>query len=152
MRLDTSYCHAHKGRESTACTHNVLDPATESTVVDEDGIGALAIALIAAGILVVGLGIAIGSFFVADRAVEAVITDKDCGIGPGSSSTITVQTKFPIPGIDHTITDFDNLQCSGLRDGEDGNFVEYHVQSGRTILYESEGGECIWDSETGFVC
>lgn len=120
--------------------------------MDDEAIGVIAIIAIAAGALLAIGGIWIGSFYLGDKAVEATIIDKSCGLGPGSTSTVAVETKFPVPGIEHKLREFPNDQCAILTAGKDGNFVQYHVRSSHTILYENEGGPCIWDSETGVGC
>lgn len=52
-------------------------------------------------------------------------------------------------GIDHTVQDVPVQQCNAL---EPGNFVQYRVRSQRTTLYDREGGQCLYDSETGLYC
>lgn len=115
------------------------------------------IAMIVLGI--VGLAIVLaavaGGLYLNDYAIEATVIDKDCGssggvFGGGATSKVTVRTKAF--GIEHTLKDFDNSKCQILRAGEDGNFAVYHVRSERTILYEREGGSCIYDSAKGLGC
>lgn len=105
---------------------------------------------------VVGLIVVIaaigGILFVTDTPVKATIVEKDCaGIPGGKSSSVTVLTKFPVPGIEYTLQDFDNNACGVLRAGESGNYVEYYLKSERIVFYEREGGACIYDSN-GVVC
>lgn len=120
--------------------------------MDEQGLGVIAIVALAVGGLVVVTAAAGGIMYMADTAIGATVIDKDCGSSPfGATSKVTVETKFPIPGIEHTIQDFDNRVCTGLRAGDNGNYAEYHLKSERTILYERENGACIYDS-SGVVC
>lgn len=120
--------------------------------MDDKGFGIIA-AILAAAVGLVLLVVAMaGAFYLSDMPVGATVTDKSCAIGIGARSTLEVTTKFPVPGVTHVITDFDNQQCHGLRAGDNGNYAEHHLRSGRTILFESQGGACIWDSDKGFIC
>lgn len=122
--------------------------------MDDDAFGLLSIIGLAVGGLIVLVAAIGGIMYMTDTAVEATIVDKDCAggvIGGGAGSQVTVKTKFPIPGIETTIKEFDDRTCSILRAGEDGNYVKFHVKSERTIMYEREGGACIYDSD-GVVC
>ncbi len=100
---------------------------------------------------VVGVfGAWVGALYAADAPVQAVVTGKQCGSIPTQqSSQVAVQTKWPVPGIDHTVTEFPNDKCHLVNKD---NFVEYHMRSGRTTLYQREGGTCIYDSVKGIGC
>lgn len=93
--------------------------------------------------LVVLLGGIGGIYYATDGAVDATVTDKQCGFNGG---TVTVVTEFPIPGIEHTLQDVPSNQCSVINKG---NFVRYHLQSERTSIWQSEGGACVYDTEYG---
>lgn len=115
--------------------------------MDDKAFGLIAwIAVGVAGLIVVVAAIG-GIMYMADTPIGATVVDKDCGSSPfGATSKVTVETKFPIPGIEHTIKDFDNTICNTLRAGENGNFAEYYLKSERTVLYDREGGACLYDS------
>ncbi len=98
---------------------------------------------IAGGLILIVLAV-LGGYYATDGAVGATVTDKDCGVGPGATSEVTVTTSFPIPGVTTTLKEFDNTQCSAVT--VDRTYAEYHLRSERTILYESEGGPCLYDS------
>lgn len=120
--------------------------------MDDRGLGLIAVIVIAVVGLVAVVGAIAGGFYLSDSPIGATIIDKSCGTNPiGKTSEVTVRTVFPVPGITHTLEDFDNRICSGLRTGDDGNFAEYYLKSGRTILYEREGGLCLYDSD-GLLC
>lgn len=70
-------------------------------------------------------------------------------VGVGANSTVTIRTFF---GIEQTIEGFDDMQCWFLRDGDDGNFIVYHIRTERALFYEREGGTCIFDSLFGLGC
>lgn len=92
------------------------------------------------GLAIVLVGVVVGAvaiFWLSDGAIEADVVEKDCGL---ARSTVTVETRWF--GIRHT-ADVDRPQCEVVP--QDG-FVKYHVRSGRTVIYEAEGGECIWDT------
>ncbi len=121
--------------------------------MDNKGIGVLVGAILAVGGLIVVAAAGAGIYYMTDQAVGATVIDKQCGgIPTGSSSTVTIRTEFPIPGIEHTLQDFDNSICNGLRaDETNGNYAEYYLKSERTVLFEREGGRCLYDSN-GVVC
>lgn len=103
---------------------------------------------IAGGLILIVLAV-LGGYYATDGAVGATVTDKDCTAGFGSTSVVTVTTAFPVPGVTTSLKDFDNAQCSVVQ--VDRTYAEYHLRSERTILYESEGGACLYDSE-GTLC
>jgi len=95
-------------------------------------------------VTVVGLLLAVvGIAYATDYAVEATVEDKQCG-GVLGGNAVTIQTK--LFGIVHTVTGLPQQQCLAVNAG---NFVQYHLRSGRTSIYHSEGGACIFDSEGG---
>lgn len=102
--------------------------------------------LLAVVVLVV---LAVGIAYAADAPVEATVTAKQCGSGFaffGSAQgprTITVKTR--IGGVAYTLHDVPDAQCQAV---QVQNFVRYHVRSHRTILYQTQGGACIYDSAT----
>lgn len=117
---------------------------------DENALGVVAWVVVGLVSLVGVLGAAAGILYASDYGIEATVVDKACGGGvftSGANSVVTVKTRMF--GIEHTVKGMDDALCSGLRAGQDGNFVIYHVQSERTILYEREGGACLYDSRTG---
>ena len=110
----------------------------------------------------VGLGLVValvavgGIVYLTDYGVEATVVSKDCGATGGSNGgglpfalrgasgpTVTVKTK--VGGLRHT-QDLPAQQCAAV---PIGGFVVYHIRSGRTSLYQSEGGACIYDSRGG---
>ncbi|HET6399059.1 MAG TPA: hypothetical protein VFH47_05855 [Candidatus Thermoplasmatota archaeon] len=94
----------------------------------------------------VGLAVLVaGTFYARDGAIEATVQDKSCSLfGPGA---VTVKTKFL--GIDHTVQGVAPEACATV---QPGNYVEYHVRSQRTKLYDADGGRCLFDSERGLGC
>jgi cytochrome c-type biogenesis protein CcmE len=80
--------------------------------------------------------------YATDYAVEATVTDKNCQSQP---ATVTVQTKFG--GLVETVP-VTATECFVI---QKGNFVEYHIQSKRTVIYERDpatGGRCVYDTES----
>lgn len=115
--------------------------------MDDNGVGLLAWILIGVVGLVAVAGVAGGIMYSTDTSVGATVIYKDCQgsiISNAPQSIVTVETKFPVPGIEHTVEEVDNSACHALNPGR--SFVEYHIRSGRTILYESEGGQCLYDT------
>jgi len=85
-----------------------------------------------------GLGVLWGIvFYTGDRAVEADVVEKDCTLTGGF---VVVETRFL--HLRHTSA-LDATSCGLVPDGA---FVLYHIRSGHTVVYEREGGDCIWDS------
>lgn len=95
--------------------------------------------------LVVVLAAIGGTMYASDFAIEATVVDTECGF-LGGTREITVKTK--LFGIEHTLEDVPEEQCTTVREG---NFAVYHIRSGHTTLYDREGGNCLYDSET-VVC
>jgi hypothetical protein len=106
--------------------------------------GLLGLAFKIAFVLVVLVVSVAGLLYASDFAVEATVVDKDCGPLLGDNGQVTVRTK--LFGIEHTMGGLPASQCSLV---QQDNFVEYRIRSGRTSLYESEGGRCIYDSVDG---
>jgi hypothetical protein len=109
--------------------------------------GALALR-IALGAVVALVAFA-GIVYATDYGLQATVVGKDCSL-PGSSGTfplaapsVTIKTK--IGGLRHTQS-LPVDQCGAI---QVGNFVVYHIRSGRTSIYQSEGGSCIYDSVGG---
>lgn len=114
--------------------------------------------------LIVSLGAAGGIMYATDTTVGADVIDTRCAGGGGSGgggglgglavqaagSQVKIKTKFPVPGIEHTLTEFDDNTCrtlAALRSRGEDPFVEYSIRSGHTVLYEFEGGKCLYDNE-----
>jgi hypothetical protein len=98
--------------------------------------------------LIVALGAVVGIVYATDYGVQATVRSTQCGtpgfLGSGAGTgAVTIQTK--IAGLRHTQA-VPNDQCLLI---SPGNFVVYHIRSGRTSLYKSEGGTCIYDSVGG---
>lgn len=85
--------------------------------------------------------VAVAYAYATDMEVEASVVDKECN--PLGASTVTVRAN--LLGVTHTAP-VDTQVCALL---QAENFVEYRLRSGRTSLYESEGGRCLYDSEQG---
>lgn len=99
-------------------------------------VGALAVAAIVAG-----------GAFVSDAKVQATVVDKQCPTPtPFGSATGQVTVRTKLFGIRYTVTDIASAQCALV---QSNNFVEYHLRSQRTSLWQREGGSCIWDSVHG---
>lgn len=92
-------------------------------------------------VLVLGVAALAVVLYATDYEVDATVQRTDCSRGQ-----VDVTTK--LFGIDHTVTGVPMQQCLVLRAG---NFVEYHIRSAHTRLFDVEGGDCIYDSVTG-VC
>ena len=90
------------------------------------------------GIVLVGGAI----LYATDYKVDATVQETRCDL-----LQVKVQTK--LFGLDHTVKDVPLDQCNVL---EPGNFVEYRIRSQRTTLYDREGGQCLYDSQTGPYC
>jgi hypothetical protein len=114
--------------------------------MDDNGLGLIALILVAVVGLVVLLGVVAGGYYATDGAVTATVTGKDCGSITSSTGSVDIRTGFPVPGIPHTIPDMPRDKCQLV---QAGNFVQYHLRSERTSIWASEGGACIWDTEFG---
>lgn len=105
-------------------------------------LGGLIGKLLALAVLVVVL---LGSILVwayaADYGVHATVTEKDCSL---RIPLITVKTE--VLGLQDK-AQVSTTQCALI---ERGNYVVYHLRSQRTIIYESKGGDCLFDSASDF--
>lgn len=84
-----------------------------------------------------------------DYGIQANVVDHHCNAPVGfaadsGTSVVTIKTK--LLNIQHDVTGLDNSQCLQI---QDGNFIIYHLKSGRTSIYQSENGPCIYDSVGG---
>jgi hypothetical protein len=106
---------------------------------------------IAGGLLAVVLGLG-GLAYATDYGVEATVVEHRCGastlLGGSGAGEATVRAKM-LPTVRHTVTDLPSQVCNALHDG---NLVVYHVRSGRTMLYDHDGGPCVYDSATRAAC
>jgi hypothetical protein len=73
--------------------------------------------------------------------VDATVTQTDCARGQ-------VQVTTKLFALEHAVTDIPAQQCLLLNPG---NFVEYHLRTEHTRVFEFEGGNCLYDSVT-VVC
>ena len=80
--------------------------------------------------------------FATDYGLAATVTKRDCAANPPA---VTVTTKTF--GITHAMP-VTSEQCGVIRQG---NYVVYHVRSQHTIIYEHQGGRCMYDTNT-MVC
>lgn len=109
-------------------------------------LGLVAWLLIGAGGLVGATAVTGGILYASDFAVEATIVDKECSLSNlASAQERFVAVKTKLFAIDHKLADVPLDQCNII---QVGNFVEYHIRSGHTRVYDSEGGKCLFDSET----
>ncbi|MEA3202666.1 MAG: hypothetical protein QOI63_332 [Thermoplasmata archaeon] len=88
-----------------------------------------------------------GIVYATDYGLQATVVSTSChpaGVfGGGGTDSVTVKTK--LGGLRHTQA-LPTEQCLAVPVGA---FVVYHIRSGRTSVYASEGGECIYDSVGG---
>lgn len=107
-------------------------------------VGGLPGRVVAVAVVLVLLAVVFGVFFYAtDQPVDATVQDKRCM--PGDAQ-VTVKTK--LFGVTRQVP-LENTECAIINVG---NFVEYHIRSGHTIVYETEGGKCVYDSVQGPGC
>lgn len=93
-------------------------------------------------LLVVLLVVVAVSAYAMDYGVEATVEKTNCGLQP---PTVTVDAgMFGTRDVEVTPD-----QCGILRPN---NFVVYHIRTQHTTIYETEGGRCLYDSETGLYC
>lgn len=81
--------------------------------------------------------------YATDYPVEATVKNKDCDL---ATPVVTVQTKSF--GITHSVEVGAN-QCNLIHPG---NYVIYHLRTQRTIVYDREGGRCLYDSSAAAAC
>lgn len=104
--------------------------------------GPLGITLAIAGSLL-GVAVVAGAgMYAADYRVDATVQETRCDL-------LQVKVHTRLFGLEHTVKEVPADQCSVL---EPGNFVQYRIRTQRTTLYDREGGECLYDSETGPYC
>jgi hypothetical protein len=100
--------------------------------------------IVGALVLLAVLGIVLGvAAYASDYSVQGTVTEKKCGFMP---PTVTIHTKQL--GITKPV-EVSTDQCGIL---SPGNFVVYRIRSGRTTIYEREGGGCLYDTDTGIRC
>lgn len=124
--------------------------------VDEDAFGIITWVILGVSGIIVLAGAGVGIAYAADAPIEATVVDKQCGGGGGDGGggltpfqggdTVSVQTK--LFNIDHTV-EVSREVCLAVNKG---NFVEYYVRSERTVLFETEGGKCLYDSAGDASC
>ncbi len=99
--------------------------------------------------VIVGIG---GVGYAIDYGIGATVIERKCAgggiLGGSPSGEATVRVKL-VPTMTHTVTELPVPVCNALHEG---NFVVYHVRTGRTVLFDSDGGACIYDSQTGRAC
>jgi hypothetical protein len=99
--------------------------------------------VVAIGLLLVVLVVGFAVFaYATDYGVKAEVQDKQCSISP---PFIVVKLK--------TFGNVDEVpvqaqQCFLM---DRGNFVVYHIRTQHAVVYDREGGRCIYDSVT-IVC
>jgi hypothetical protein len=107
-------------------------------------------AIAAVAVVLVGGTAGTGAYLYAtDYALKADVQDTLC-LGPAApdgQNTVSVKTR--VLGLDHDVAGIPDQQCPLI---SKGNYVEYHVRTKHTTLYEREGGDCIYDSLTGLLC
>lgn len=97
----------------------------------------LVLALVA---LTVVLGAA---WYVADGRIDADVENKTCSFG---GSSVTVVTRL------FDITKVQSIQYQECLMVPQGGYVQYYIRSGRTVIWDSEGGDCIWDTGRNGPC
>lgn len=104
-----------------------------------------------AGAVLLLLGLTAGALYSADVPVEADIVEKRCVTapflqGPGPSASVTAKTR--LGGIRKTV-EVRLDECVLIPDHA---YVVYHLRTKHTLLYESKGGECVYDSTASRGC
>lgn len=104
------------------------------------------IVLVAAGVLLL-VGGFVGALYAADYGIEADVVERHCagagpfaGVGSSGGSYVVAQTRMG--AFKHRV-DLSGEKCAAV---PDHGFAVYHIRTGRTILYQSQGGDCIYDS------
>ena len=98
--------------------------------------------LLGFGILVAAILVLVGGAYALDAPIDATIREKNC---MSTDPTVTVVTH--LLGVVHTLK-MTHDKCGII---QEDNFVRYHLRTGHTIIYSSEGGACVFDSVT-LVC
>jgi hypothetical protein len=95
-------------------------------------------------LLVLVLVVATGVFLYAtDYPVKAEVVEKECQPVPPDPPSVTVKTRLGRLSETVPVTATECLVIQA------GNFVEYHIRSERTIIYERDpslGGRCVYDT------
>ena len=98
-------------------------------------------ALVVGGGLMGALLLAALAAYTADAGFDAHVRSTHCD---ARGSTVNVETRWL--GVDHAVRGVPYMTCLALHPG---NVVTYHIRTGRTILYASDGGDCVWDTAHG---
>lgn len=90
-----------------------------------------------------------GYLYATDYVLKADVKDTLClgPLQPDDANVVSVKTRAF--GLGHDVKGIPDDECRLLAKG---NFVEYHIRTKHTTLYEREGGKCIYDSLTGVLC
>lgn len=99
-------------------------------------VGKIFIGVVALLLILGGTGVA---FFAADYGFEATVVETDCS--PTGGSAVTLRPKVVPTTLEQELP-FE--QCAVV---QQDNFVIYNIRSERVRIYETEGGELVWDSE-----
>ena len=81
--------------------------------------------------------------YATDYPVAAEVTEKDCQPAPPEAPSVTVKTK--LGGLTEKVA-VTATECFLIKAG---HFVEYHIRSERTIIYDKDpsvGGRCVYDT------
>ena len=90
-----------------------------------------------------------GYLYATDYVLKADVQDTLClgPLQPDDANVVSIKTR--VLGLHHDVSGLPDQQCNLL---SKGNFVQYHIRTRHTTLYETEGGRCIYDSLTGVLC
>jgi hypothetical protein len=120
-----------------------LQPKPRPMVSGWGVLGILALLVVAGAAL---FGGAVAYMYATDQGFGAHVTGKSCRGPLASDSANRVDLRTTFLSIDRSVYNVPDTPCSLIREG---NFVEHHIRSRHTIIYESEGGDCIYDSKRG---
>lgn len=95
---------------------------------------------------VVVLAGAAAIFYFTDQNIDATVKEKHCGATPAQPSSIVAETKMF--GF-RKILDMDYTECHGIPQDA---FVQFYVKSRRLVIFETEGGACLYDSALHGPC
>jgi hypothetical protein len=112
--------------------------------------GGLVGAIAAVALVLVGGTVGTGAYLYAtDYALKADVQDTLClgPLAPDEQNAVSVKTRAI--GLDHDVKGIPDQECQLV---SKGNYVEYHLRTKHTTLYEREGGDCIYDSLSGIFC
>jgi hypothetical protein len=115
--------------------------------VDDSGLVGVIVAIVA--VLAAATAGTAGYLYATDAILKADVKGTLClgPLQPDDDNTISVKTR--LLGLDHDVTGVPDQECQLV---DQGNYVEYHVRSRHTTLYERQGGKCIYDTLTGVLC